>query len=440
MQPAPCVESASSFPLSSTSASSAKRSTPWLRRVLAPIELIVVDDGSKDGSHEAIRRALGESGLASTRFLEQPNQGAHAAIARGVEASSGDVIAVLNSDDRFHPERLARILSHAPEKGRLPGLLDGANDRQRRRRTRLRQLARQRLSPRALRGVALPERRLRAPAQQHRRQQRQHGLHAHALRQDRRLPGLRSGPRLGFRAAGAAARGADPGARGAPRLPDARGERPCAGRCPSSERRRPNDSRALLRTQHERAAGELARSLSRQLAPLLRHLHVALPRVVRSGAARRLDRDRSADAQTRGLALVGRCDRSRPRRLLRLRRRRRSRSGAALGDGAGARGDRRRGPPAAPGRRGGAGCAACGLWAPRTRRGPGADASLGLADRATTRASFSSCDARCAGSGSRPSPAPGAERGPRGHASARAPAARRAHDSPLGDLRRRTLP
>jgi glycosyltransferase involved in cell wall biosynthesis len=81
------------------------------------LELIVVDDGSSDGSGDVIRRTLAEIGLARVQFIEQPNEGAHRAIARGIDAATGDVLAILNSDDRFHPQRFARMAREFPASG-----------------------------------------------------------------------------------------------------------------------------------------------------------------------------------------------------------------------------------------------------------------------------------------------------------------------------------
>lgn len=77
-----------------------------------PLELVVVDDGSTDGSPTLLRRLMADLGLDGTRLIEQANGGAHAAIMRGVEASSGELISILNSDDFYHPERIARLQPH----------------------------------------------------------------------------------------------------------------------------------------------------------------------------------------------------------------------------------------------------------------------------------------------------------------------------------------
>lgn len=71
------------------------------------LELIVVDDGSKDNSVELLRQ------VRDPRFIlhAQDNQGAHAAINRGLSLCQGDYIAILNSDDVFHRDRISECLA-----------------------------------------------------------------------------------------------------------------------------------------------------------------------------------------------------------------------------------------------------------------------------------------------------------------------------------------
>jgi len=71
------------------------------------LELIVVDDGSTDNSLEVL------SGFNDPRLrvLTQPNQGAHAAINRGLREATGAYLAILNSDDLYHPLRLEKTLA-----------------------------------------------------------------------------------------------------------------------------------------------------------------------------------------------------------------------------------------------------------------------------------------------------------------------------------------
>ena len=93
---------------------------PFLRETLRsveaqthrPLEIVVVDDGSTDGSTDLLRRIVPSLDVDSALLIEQENAGAHAAIMRGIEASTADVIAVLNSDDSYHPRRLETLLPY----------------------------------------------------------------------------------------------------------------------------------------------------------------------------------------------------------------------------------------------------------------------------------------------------------------------------------------
>jgi glycosyltransferase involved in cell wall biosynthesis len=66
------------------------------------LELIVVDDGSTDDSLSYLRQ-IKDSRLI---LVEQVNAGAHSAINRGLELAKGEYLAILNSDDIFHLDRL----------------------------------------------------------------------------------------------------------------------------------------------------------------------------------------------------------------------------------------------------------------------------------------------------------------------------------------------
>jgi GT2 family glycosyltransferase len=78
-----------------------------LSQSLADLELIVIDDGSQDQSLEILAGFTDRR----LRLFQQANQGAHAAINRGLSAASGNYLAILNSDDAYHPQRLEKLVS-----------------------------------------------------------------------------------------------------------------------------------------------------------------------------------------------------------------------------------------------------------------------------------------------------------------------------------------
>lgn len=78
-------------------------------QTLPPVELIVVDDGSPDGTRAVVERFAREHPHLPVRLLAEPHRGPGATRNAGVRAAKTPWIAFLDSDDLWRPEKLARV-------------------------------------------------------------------------------------------------------------------------------------------------------------------------------------------------------------------------------------------------------------------------------------------------------------------------------------------
>ena len=96
-----------------------------VRRVLSSIgvnmEVIVIDDGSKDATSAIVAEAFKDE--PRVRLITQANAGKATAVNNGIAASKGDIIIALDADTQFEPETIARLVRWfiRPEIGAVAG-------------------------------------------------------------------------------------------------------------------------------------------------------------------------------------------------------------------------------------------------------------------------------------------------------------------------------
>ena len=107
---------------------------PYIRKALESVlaqtyidyEVIVVDDGSTDGSAEIAESFLQDPASRFSPFasrlslFKQPNQGVSAARNAGVAQAQGEYLAFLDADDWWEPtylERMAQLIEDYPDAG-----------------------------------------------------------------------------------------------------------------------------------------------------------------------------------------------------------------------------------------------------------------------------------------------------------------------------------
>lgn len=77
-----------------------------LEQTFKDFELIIINDGSADGSEEIVR-SIQDGRI---KYYYQENQGAHNTINRGIKLARGEYVSILNSDDVYYVNRLEECL------------------------------------------------------------------------------------------------------------------------------------------------------------------------------------------------------------------------------------------------------------------------------------------------------------------------------------------
>lgn len=82
-------------------------------RQTVPVEHIVVDGGSTDGSAEIIEEYRERGSVAV--FISEPDKGMYDAMNKGITRASGDIIGILNADDEYYGREVIRQVLDALE-------------------------------------------------------------------------------------------------------------------------------------------------------------------------------------------------------------------------------------------------------------------------------------------------------------------------------------
>ena len=97
-----------------------------LQQSYLDIEIVIVDDGSSDGSHDIIQR-LHLQYPDRVKYLLQENSGHGSAIYSGFQIATGEIIGFLDSDDVWQPNKVEKVIELFKANSDLAGVIHRLN-------------------------------------------------------------------------------------------------------------------------------------------------------------------------------------------------------------------------------------------------------------------------------------------------------------------------
>ncbi|MCK5618596.1 MAG: glycosyltransferase family 2 protein, partial [Candidatus Krumholzibacteria bacterium] len=73
-----------------------------------PEQVIVVDDGSTDGTHDVLEKLTGDPNVHI--FFQGMNRGKGAAVRRGIRECVGDIVVLQDADLEYDPEEYPKLI------------------------------------------------------------------------------------------------------------------------------------------------------------------------------------------------------------------------------------------------------------------------------------------------------------------------------------------
>ncbi len=91
------------------------------------LEVVVVDDGSQDGTAQVVQQRFGDD--PRVRLIGQPNMGKGAALNRALQHAHGEIVVCIDADTQVAPDAIRRLVAHFadPQVGAVAGNIKVGN-------------------------------------------------------------------------------------------------------------------------------------------------------------------------------------------------------------------------------------------------------------------------------------------------------------------------